>query len=835
MLLPPKISLFCPRHLGILLLNLSLRTLASATEPASPHWSFAPVRTAAPPSAAHSRWPRTPIDLFVLARLDAAHLQPAPPAPADAWFRRVSLALTGLPPSPEALSAFLSDRSPNARERAVDALLQSPHYGEHWAQHWLDVVRYADTHGFEVNTERPNAWPYRDYVIRAFNQDLPYHRFIREQLTGDLLGEDAATGFLVTASVLLPGQIGKDEPSIRLARQDALDEIVVNISQTFLALSVGCARCHDHKFDPITQADYFGMQSFVAGVEYEDRDLHGPDSDARRAEADRIRTRLSQILIARTRFVPRVDSGVQRVAVNGRLNIERFAPTRARRVRLTLRETNSLEPCIDELEVLTPDDVNVAAAARGASAKSSGDTVDPGRHELRHIHDGRYGNSRSWMSNQKGGGWVVIEFDREHEVDRVLWGRDREAQYDDRLATRYLIELADDSGIWHAVASSDDRTPFKSGTNASDPFTPGVLSPNDAQRAQSLVAEKNSLDSRLRTLDSGQRAFAGMFRKPDRTRLLRRGDPEQPREDIAPATPAFLGAHSLGSDASDPVRRMALADWITHPAHPLTARVLVNRVWQGHFGMGLVDTPSDFGRNGSRPSHPELLDWLAGEFIRNGQSIKQLHRLIVLSATYAQSIEPGPSPPGAADPRRVDADNRLLGRFPSRRLEAESLRDSILAVSGRLNTERHGPGFDLFDLRGGLSGFKPVESFPPSGRRRMIYSHKIRREREAVFGAFDCPDAGQSTARRRESITAIQALNLFNSRFTLDEAQALALLVQREAGDSPEARIRHAWFRVLGRQPDPAEVSDAFESVRVHGLIPLCRALFNSNEFLFNP
>ena len=797
--------------------------------PSASHWSFQPVRRPEPPKVSDPAWPRTAVDPFVLARLEKEGVRPAPPADPATWLRRVTLDLTGLPPSPEAVEAFGRDVSPGREERVVEALLASPAHGERWAQHWLDVVRYADTHGFEVNTERPSAWPYRDYVIRAVHDDVPYDRFVREQVCGDLMGADAATGFLVTASVLLPGQIGKDEPSIRLARQDALDEVVVNVSQTFLGLSVGCARCHDHKFDPISQADYYGMQAFLAGVEYEERELGGPDAEARRTEAHEIRSRLAALVLNRSRLVPAAGGGPRRIPVNGRLNIERFAPTQARKVRFTIRETNSLEPCIDELEAWTPDDANVATADRGASVESDGDTVDPGRHELRHLNDGRYGNGRSWMSGQKGKGRVVVTFARESVIDRVLWGRDREGQYDDRLATSYTVEVADDSGAWRVVASSDDRERFLAGTNASDPFATGDLPPEEARRSAAWIAEKASLEKRLRSVESGRRAFVGMFRKPDRIRLLRRGDPEQPREDIVPAVPSVLGALRLSADAPDADRRRALADWLASPANPLTARVMANRVWQGHFGVGLVATPSDLGLNGVPPTNAALLDWLASELVRSGWSVRHLHRLIVLSATYRQaSTRPGEA---AGKGPRMD----LWARFPARRLEAEALRDSMLAVSGRLNRDRHGPGFDLFDLRGGLSGFKPVESFGPGGRRRMVYAHKVRREREAVFGAFDCPDAGQSTERRRESVTAIQALNLFNSRFTMDESEALARRVREEAGVDVAEQVRRAWRLALGRVPATDEWAEATRVAREHGVATVCRALFNSGEFVFMP
>jgi len=805
------------------------------------HWSFKP--------RAATRGTAT-IDSFVHARLSEAGLTMSPEADRVTWLRRVSLDLTGLPPTPEQVDNLVKDTRPDARERVVDALLASPRHGERWAQHWLDVVRYADTHGFEVNTERPNAWPYRDYVIRAFNNDIPYDRFIREQIAGDAWGEDAATGFLVTASVLLPGQIGKDEPSKRLARQDSLDEIVMNIGQTFLGLSVGCARCHDHKFDPVSQRDYYAMQAFVAGVEYQDRELFTPEARAMRVEAGKLKTELAKIDQRLARFVPLAKAGARRPPVNARLNTDRFAPLNAKHVRFTIRQTNNLEPCIDELEVFDTTGRNIALAREGATVTSSGDTIVADRHELRHINDGQYGNSRSWMSNEKGKGWITLEFPEEHLIDRVVWGRDRDGKYTDRLATDYVIEVADAGGKWQVVADSTDRAKAagRGGKDKPATFSTQGLSKVEAKQASALMQERSALEAKVTAAENGQKVFAGTFRTPDEIHMLNRGDPEQPKDEVMPAVLSALGTLKLPKETAEQERRKALAGWIADPRNPLTARVMVNRIWQGHFGTGLVETPSDFGHNGMRPSHPALLDWLAQEFIRSGWSIKHMHRLIVLSAAYRQasSTEHGAGSPEkftpetnsklpAPSPMLVDAEARLLWRFPSRRLEAETIRDSMLAVSGRLNLKMYGRGFNLFDQRGGLSGFTPVEAFRDDGLRRMIYAHKVRREREAVFGAFDCPDAGQSTAQRRESTTPIQALNLFNSRFTIDESEAFAARVKAEAGDDVADQIRRAWKLALSREPAAAELLDAAPAVREHGLATLCRALFNSNEFLFVP
>lgn len=816
----------------------------------APHWSFQPIAPAATPDVSNPAWARTVIDRFVLSELEQHGLKPSAPADLRTLLRRASFDLTGLPPSPEEVEAFVADDSPEAFARVVDRLLASPRYGERWAQHWLDVVRYADTDGFEVNTERKNAWPYRDYVIRALNQDTPYDRFIREQLAGDAMGEDAATGFMVTAAALLPGQIGQDEASKRLARQDALSEIVGNTGQVFLGLSVGCARCHNHKFDPIPQRDYYSMQAFFSGVEYGERPWRTPEAEARRRQFEALQPRIAEVKRALARFEPlaRVSEGSQatndpaasasfaqplRPAVDPRETVDRFAPVLTKKLKFSIFACTTLEPCLDELEVYTtgPAPRNVALVTAGTKATASSTLPDSPIHRLEHIHDGRYGNSRSWISHETGRGWVELEFAQPESIDRVVWGRDREGKFSDRLATEYRIEAANTAGEWQTVASSQDRRKYAPGDKAPQDFSTFGLGASETIEAKRLWKEKESLEAQSASLAGGQMVYAGKFNKPEATHVLRRGDPEQPRDPVTPAVLSTLGSLALPLESGDQDRRLALASWIASPKNPLTARVMVNRIWQGHFGAGLVETASDFGVNGSRPSHPALLDWLAAEFIRSGWSVKKMHRLIVTSATYAQSsrIE--------RRAQALDAHVRLLWRFPSRRLEAEAIRDAMLAVSGHLNLPMGGPGFNFFKSRGGLNGFPPVESFSGEGWRRMAYAHKVRMEREAVFGAFDCPDAGQSTPRRRQSTTPIQALNLFNSRFTLDEAAAFARRVQEETGNGADVvkRIDRAYALALGRNPEPDEVREAESAVREHGLPMLCRVLFNSNEFLYLP
>lgn len=995
------------------------------------HWSFQPLRMFAqsPPgkSTEEPRDKAAEIDRYVAVKLAEHGLKPSPQADRRSLIRRVYFDMIGLPPSPEEVARFIADDHPKAFENLVDNLLNSPRYGERWAQHWLDVVRYADTHGFEVNTPRPNAWPYRDYVIRAFNEDKPYDQFIREQLAGDAYEADAATGFLVAAAVLLPGQIGKDEESKRLARQDSLDEIIVGTSATFLGLTIGCARCHDHKFDPVTAKDYYALQAFFAGISYGDRPLRDVTQRQKLDEAKKLEPKIHELTARLQAFEPlaftgrtliideedeesvsvlkkpngpgvnpagtsrgyrddvgAVDrvgnisggrytwwnnvpgenvltynpgvagrfalwlswgahgSGVHthdaryvldedgdlttttdqrevakidqyymagvtegstektplwsglayagavvlnessriilrggdtgngitadvivlqqspsqsnaapkpstvggtdsprttlpklRAPVNARINAERFSSVPAKFLRFTTFETidnNKHQPCIDELEVFGSANsaTNVALASFGTIATSSGNYSETGKHQLKHVNDGKYSNDRSWISNEYGGGWVQLEFPNEVQIDRVVWGRDRTGKFPDRLPVQYRIDVSLDGKHWSPVSSHNDRvqmgTPYDSTRTLlrNRPSNSGV---NPAE----LIAQLETLKKQKTKLETVQAVYAGQFNTPQTTFVLRRGDPEQRLDEIGPAVPGLFGAAPIPENVSEQQRRLELANWVASPKNPLTARVMVNRIWHSHFGRGLVASLSDFGLNGTRPSHPELLDWLATEFVASGWSVKHVHRLILLSHTWQQS--------SYVDPQAavIDSDNKWLWRFSSRRLEGEAIRDCILSVSGELNLKTGGPGFNFFKSRGGLSGFPPVDDFSSEELRRMIYSHKIRMERVPVFGAFDCPDAGQATPRRTQSTTAIQALNLFNSPFVSERAMKLADRIQKDIPDDPKQQIERAFELTFGRQPMPVELSASAAVVDNHGLETLCRVLFNSSEFLFIP
>ena len=805
----------------ILVLTLFLPAHAKPRQPGD-HWAFHPVGTPDIPQVRQSNWPKNPIDHFILRCLEEAGLQPSPEIHRRTWIRRVTLDLTGLPPTPSEIQGFLQDPTPEAYDKVVDRLLASPRYGEHWGQHWLDVVRYADTHGFEVNTERQFAYPYRDYVIKAFNSGTPWNQFIREQIAGDALGKTQATGFLVTAAALLPGQIGKDAASKRLARQDELGEIVINTGEAFLGLSIGCARCHDHPFDPISAKDYYAFQAFFAGVTYGDRNYEDPAAAKR---YQKIQSQIAPIERELATLVIPAGSGQPRASVSAWANIEKFDPVVATKVRFTIHATikdNFREPYVDEFEVFDTCGKNIAL---GAKVSVSGG----GRKDK--VNDGIYGNASSWASNQKGKGWVQLNFDKPHTIQEIRWGRDRTGRYGDRLASDYVFEAAKGAGDWFPIADDSGRAKFDPGKAKAKLFRDEDILPQHRHRAAQLRKLRDPLAKQMKGLSNGlQTVFAAKSNPPQAIHLLLRGDPEQPQEQVGPSTPGFLHSAQLSINPSDTERRLALANWIAHPDNPLTARVGVNRIWQWHFGNGLVHTPNDFGNQGTEPTHPELLDWLAREFIRSGWSVKHVHRLITLSSTYRQGNRAHPE--GLAQ----DSGNRFLWRFPTRRMEAESIRDSILSISGQLDPKMYGRGYDLFSGRGGTGGVKPIESQQRAGgRRRMVYAYKIRMEREAVFGAFDCPDAGQSTPRRSQSTTPVQALNLFNSQFTLDLASNFAKRLQKETGDDPSAQIRQAWELALGREPSNQEIEESTQLVREHGLATLARVLFNTNEFLFLP
>lgn len=813
--------------------------------PAKSHWAFEPIRRSSSPPQSDAQ-PRgsNPIDAFIAAKLREEGLSFSKPADRRTLIRRLYFDVTGLPPSPEAVSTFVKNSSPKAHEQLVEELLASPRYGERWARHWLDTVRFAESHGFEMNQPRPNAWPYRDYVIRAFNEDKPYDRFVLEQLAGDTPGVDEATGFLVGGPW---DQVKSPDPVLTAnQRADELHDIVSTTASTFLGLTVGCARCHDHKFDPIPQLEYFAMKAVFEGVQHGERKMRTTDTEKREEELAQKRQRLTRIESDLEQFEPLANTGAPdtnalRAPVNARKNVERLAPVLAKRVRFTITRTTDAEPCIDELEIYATDSPtrNVALAANGTKATASSVYPNSDIHRLEHINDGKHGNGRSWISNERGKGWVELEFPSPIPLERVVWGRDREQRYSDRLALDYRIEVSNGSNDWLQVASSRDRHPYSgpSKARATAVFADGTSNSISAK----LLSERAELESRIAELTKAPMVYGGTFAtKPETTHRLHRGDPMQKREPVAAgglhAIPVAFSLSQAGAGSAktteslseDQKRRLAFARWVIDPENPLAARVMVNRIWQHHFGAGLVSTPSDFGVNGARPTHPELLDWLAAEFIQQGWSVKHLHRIILNSTTYRQSSE------ARKECLVIDSGSRFLWRFPPRRLEAEAIRDSILAVTGHLDLKMGGPGFSFFEPNDNyVRVYAPRHDWSPDTFRRMIYGTVIRQRPDSVFGAFDCPDAGQIAPTRSRSTTPLQALNLLNSSFIVQQANLFAARLEKEAGDNARLQVRRAFSLVFQREPDRHELSAAAKLVREQGLSIFCRALLNANEFTY--
>jgi len=790
------------------------------------HWAFQPVTRPAVPTMKDRQFAsHNPIDAFLAAKLAERGLAMSPPADLHTLIRRVALDFTGLPPTPEEVEKFVDGQS-SANGRAgdeayhalVERLLSSPRYGERWAQHWLDVIRYADTTGYEANAIRPSAWPYRDYVIAALNSDIPYPRFILEQLAGDTLGVDPATGFLVTPPFPSRIEVGQEASAIALARHNGLDEVVQNIGSAVLGMTVGCARCHDHKFDPVSTRDYYRLVATFAGLQFIDRPwLHGspPTEEILAAEQQVAKSRDQLGTFTAWREVEPISTA------------DSFEPIRARWIRLTVEDTftgKGYAPAIDEIEVWTPETSgqpprNIGRADAGAVAQSSGPDITLGtRDEL--LNDGQIGRHSRWVARNridKEKAWVEIELSEAMLVHRVVWSCDHEEQANDLVAAKWRtlkqwkIEAAEQPGEWRTVVPADRRE---------------GLPAADAERRTALEKQFTQAAIRLWELNH---VFAGRFLSPDPTRVLRRGNPLEPRELTGPGGIDVLGPYELTSDAKDAERRLALAQWLGSEMHPLTARVIVNRVWRHHFSTGLVDTPSDFGTQGERPTHPELLDWLASEFMASGWKLKALHKLICTSDAYRQSSRPNPA---AA---QIDADVRLLWRYPPRRLEADAIRDSILFASGSLDLKMGGPGVNLFRPQSKPDGgdWLPKENPGRETWRRTIYLLRARGADDGMFKPFDVPDCGQVRAKRSTSTTPLQALNLFNSPFTVEQSERLAARAEREAAGDVDRQIERVFALTLARAPTARERTASLEVSQQHGLAAVCRALFNSNAFLF--
>jgi len=633
-----------------------------AAAPATNHWSLQPVREPALPKVRNGDWCRTPVDSFILARLEAEGLPPNPEAERRVLIRRLSFDLRGVPPAPEEIRQFIADASPRAWEALVERMLASPLYGERWARHWLDVARYTESQGFEYDHYRPNAWPYRDYVIEAFNSGKPYDQFIREQLAGDAIEPVTREGIIAT-SLLVCGpwdQAGSSQANATqraITREEELEDLIAAVSQGMLGMTVNCARCHAHKFDPIPQADYYRIKAVFEGVR------HG----------------------------------------------ERPAPTDAE-AREHARATAAIK-------------TQIAAA------------------------DGQ------------------------------------------------LMELG-------AGLGRDE-----------------------------LQARREGLERELRAVRPLQAAYAGTRQQPASTRLLKRGDVNSPADVMRPgalsAVKDLASDFGLPEDAPEAERRRKFADWVADARNPLTSRVMANRIWQRHFGEGIVATPSDFGRSGAQPAHPELLDWLATAFVRSGWSVKALHRLIVHSAAYRQS-----SAFNAAAAAR-DAESQLLWRFPPRRLEAEAIRDAMLAAGGAINWRMGGPSFQPFEVEVfGSSTYIPRDRSGPEYDRRTIYRASVNSGKDPLLDTLDCPDPAVKTPRRNVTLTPLQALSLMNNPFVQRQAERLARRAGAETRSEAEAAARMFEY-ALGRGPTARELEGALAEAARGGLWHAGWALFNSTEFMY--
>lgn len=845
--------------------NYSRPTLEPMKPKNKTPWSLFPIKATPVPKTHFDALSSNPIDRFLFAKLEKLVLRPAAPAARRELLRRVSIDLTGLPPSISEIEAFQKDASPNAYEKVVDRLLASPAYGERWARHWLDVVRYGESNGYEQNHLRANSWPYRDYVIRAFNHDKPYDRFVTEQIAGDIVSRgdpdnEVATGFLVagihdTVPILT-------EEGTRQQRANDLDDIVSTTGVTFLGISINCAKCHDHKFDPIPCRDYYRLTSVFAGIRHGERDIkQRPLSDQdqqaikgiSREIADNEQKTRQLLHTVERRLLSGTNS--RRAPVSATYNEELFAPQSAKFVRFTISATSTgNEPCLDELEVYGPTlgGPNLALASAGSIATAS--SVLPGFaiHQVAHLNDGLYGNDHSWISNERGTGWVQIELKAPAQVARVVWHRDAEKRLTDRVPTGYRLEISLDGKLWTQVSSSADRA-----VN-SNQFTPEKLQEamTRAERESyaGLEARQDALQQRLRAIMPVTNVYCGRFDTPEPIYQLTRGDVMHPGEQVRPGALSLIpgvsgelvpatalsntpGLHLASSNsATDTLTaddranpRVLLAKWICDPRNPLTSRVIVNRIWEHHFGHGIVDTPSDFGNMGSAPSHPDLLDWLASDLMSHGWKLKRLQRMIVTSYAYRQTSASN------ALGEAKDGDNRLLWHMPLRRMEAEAVRDSVLTVSGKLNLNAAGgPGFRLFKYSVlNVAIYDTREDQGPDTWRRSVYQIPARGIRDSILGGFDCPDSSERAAHRTSTTTALQALSMLNSRFMNEQAAFFAHRVLDTSPSSLDGQVRSAFRLAFGRSASAVEAQASAALIKRDGLATLCRALMNANEFLY--
>lgn len=857
-------------------------------------WSLQPLQHS-PPSQSASH----PIDAFILDKLKSHDLSPSPPADKRTLIRRLSFDLIGLSPTPEEVDSFLNDNSPESYDNLIDRLLASPHYGERWARHWLDLARFGESQGFERDKLRDNAWPYRDWVINALNDDMPYDKFARMQLAGDVLqpgDADAitATGFLVAGAYDEVGQNQQSAAMRAVVRQDELEDYIGTVGQTFLGLTVNCARCHDHKFDPITQVEYYRLASALSGIRHGERPLKTAEMQQQiqiaQRELKQTRDSISALLdpireqilterqskvaledlpqpIARWTFEENLQDelGTLHGTAHGGATLDdgklilngsdEFVSTASLPVSLTAK---TLEAWV-QLDNLTQRGGGVISLQD--TAGNLFDAIVFGEKNPGHWMAG----SNSFVRTQSFGGLpeseadknlvhVAIVYDNEGNIRGYRNGLPYGKPYKSNGPITFSAGQSQIVfGLRHGTAAGGNR--MLAGKIEQAQLYDRALSPEeiaqtavlfniltrpqvlakmtDDQKRQLAAWEKtvSQLTQQIKTLSS-RRVYAVTPKQPEVSHLLLRGNPGSPAEVVTPGGIASLQTVSaefdLSADAPEAERRKELAKWITSEQNPLFARVIVNRLWHYHFGQGLVDSPNDFGFNGARATHPELLDFLAQYLIDHKWSLKAVHKLIVTSNTYQQSSKPRP------DMQQVDAGNRWLWRYSPQRLEAEVVRDTMLRVTGALNPRLGGPSYRNFETFNRNSQFYVMkDKTGPEYHRRTIYRMWVRSGRNQLLDALDCPDPSTTTPNRAITTTPTQSLSLLNNSFVLRMADALATRIEHEQLPSSAANVTSAYQWVLQRKPNAKELTLAVPFVEQHGLPSLARILFNTNEFLF--
>lgn len=824
------------------------------------------------------------IDDFIAAELREAGLNFNPAADPRTLIRRMTYDLHGLPPTPEEVEAFVGEcsgdsqtarqsykesatvslsphpivslssaRARKAIESLIDRLLASPRYGERYGRHWLDVIRFGESNGFERNFIIDDLWPFRDYVIRSLNEDKPFDQFITEHIAGDVIGKDTpevevGSAFLVAGPY---DDVGNQDPVAQAnIRAATLDDMVTATSGAFLGLTINCARCHNHKFDPIPAEDYYRIKSAFEGVTHgrrvvattEARAAHQQALKPLNAELARLnaeRDALEKSLAARAKSAA-TSLSYTRPAVDPLGTEETFAPVSARHLRFVIRSfTSDFQGDtskragggkLTEFQVFDSTGKNVALATHGTKAEGARSAVAedfPDAYGPQYCIDGTLGEA--WFIGSPP--VLTLTFARPETITRVNFINARgergtdESKVRGATPTEYEVQVSDDGQNWTTVATDEGRQPATPG-HALAKARQTIITTEEQARLADLQKQIAATQAQINRVPALPQMWVGNHTQPkEPTKLHKGGDPMKPGDVIVPASLSVLSevtpAYELPADAPQDQRRLALAKWITQD-NPLTARVLANRVWQWHFGTGIVDTPSDFGYLGSQPTHPELLDYLAARLVANGWRLKDLHREILLSRVYQQSSA------HRDDGARVDGASRLLWRFPPRRLSAEEIRDSLLFVSGRLQLEpMGGPGFRLYKFtQNNVCTYFPLDQHGPETYRRAVYHQNARASVVDVLNDFDLPDIAFAAPKRANTTTPLQALTLLNHSFTLDMAAALAKRVE-----GPEV-VDAAYQIVFQREPTASESDAAHALINQHGLRAFCRALLNANELL---